>query len=58
MWARKRGKLWEGLWRVFKVFPARGIEAQTNTKALRYNIFTMPKVILISEVWLKVKQVV
>lgn len=47
MWARKKGMLWEGLWRVFKVVPAWGIEAQTNTGALRYNIFTMSKVILI-----------
>lgn len=48
MWASKKGILWEGLLRVFKVVPAWGTEAQTNIGALRYNIFTMSKVILIS----------
>lgn len=37
---------------MFRVFPARGTEPQTNTGVLKYNVFALV------EVWLKGRQVV
>lgn len=48
MWARKKGKVVGGTVEGVQGVPAKGIEAQTNTGALRYNIFTMSIVIRFS----------